>query len=53
VRLFSSFAHQCEECFGPDMDRTPLFEYTFGQGSSGSGGCYSEGQATARTGSIA
>ena len=53
MRLFCSFAHQCEESCGPDMDRTPLFEYCSVQGSSGIRGWYSEGQATARTGSIA
>jgi hypothetical protein len=35
---------------GPDIDRTPQFEYYFVQGSFGSRGCYSEGQATERTG---
>ena len=52
MRLFSSFAHQCEESCGPDMNRTPLFEYSFAQGSSGIRGCCSEGRATSRTGSI-
>lgn len=52
MRLFCSFAQHCEESCGPDLGRTPRFEYRFVQGSSGSQGCYSEGQARARTGSI-